>query len=133
MEQPALYAVFVDNTRNVHTWSKLISTIATPVLSAYLVFSFPRADTWVNCPRCINEHKWCTNLTHVYMFLGFEIATCHMTLTWPFEKQLYLHHHITVILDAYSSQGFINCQALAQALSLLQNFVASGTNIFAPS
>jgi len=59
--------------------------------------------------------------THISMFLGFEIDTHSMTLTWPMDKCAQLYHHITAILEAYSTQGFAKCWAIAQALGLLHN------------
>jgi len=117
----ALYPVFVDDTGNVNTRDDIIPAITASVLSAYLVFGFPGGDAWANRPPCINEHKWRTDLTHKSMFLGFEIDTRNMTLTWPLDKRMRLHHRITALLEAYSSHGFVKCREIAQALGLLRN------------
>jgi len=94
----ALYPVFVDNTGNVNTRENIIPAITASILSAYLVFSFLGSNAWANRPPCINKHKWWTDLTHTSMFLGFEINTQNMTLTWPLDKRMWLHHRITALL-----------------------------------
>ncbi len=115
----ALYPVFVNDTGNVNTQEHIIPAITASVLSAYLVFGFPGSNAWANRPPCINEHKWRTDLTHTSMFLGFEIDTRNMTLTWPLDKHTWLHHCIMALLEAYSTHGFVKCWAVAQALGLL--------------
>jgi len=60
-------------------------------------------------------------LSHHVTFLGYEIDTCQLTVTWPFERQHHLHDQISEILQAFCSTGHVHCKLLAQALGLLQN------------
>ncbi len=83
----ALYPVFVDDTGNANVHHKMIPTVTASVLSAYLLFGFPGGDTWGHRPPCINENKWQNTMSHRTTFLGFEVDTRSMQVTWPREKQ----------------------------------------------
>jgi len=117
----ALYPVFVDDTGNVNTRKKISDTVTASVLAAYLLFGFPGGDTWGHRPPCINAQKWPTHLRHQVTFLGFEIDTRAMTLTWPVEKRRRLQHRINVIKENARAGGQVPCKLLAQTLGLLRN------------
>jgi len=117
----ALYPIFIDDTGNANTWANIYDTITALVLAAYLMFGFLGGDTWGNCPPCINAQKWMAQLRHRVNFLGFEIDTRDMMLTWPLEKRRRLQQHITTTMDYFHAGGFAPCKLLAQALSLLCN------------
>jgi len=72
-------------------------------------------------PPCINVQKWTTSLCHHVTFLGFEINTCSLTLTWPLKKRQCLQQCITAIKAHVWAGGFVSCKLLAQALGLLHN------------
>jgi len=117
----ALYPVFMDDTGNMNIRLQITATITASVLMAYIIFGFPGNNLWANRPPCIIENKWTAQLTHMVTFLGFQIDTWAMTVTWLFAKQQRLHQQITDILFKYHKGGFIPCCALAQALGLLRN------------
>jgi len=117
----ALYPVFVDDTGNVNTRKKISDTVTASVLAAYLLFGFPGGDTWGHRPPCINAQKWPTHLRHQVTFLGFEIDTRAMTLTWPVDKRRRLQHRINVIKENARAGGQVPCKLLAQTLGLLRN------------
>jgi len=117
----ALYPIFVDDTSNANICSRILPMVTASVLGAYIIFGFPGNDPWANCPPCINEHKWRQDLTFCTTFLGFEINTCTMTLTWPFDKRLRLHQCIAEVQQVNCTSGHIPCHMLAQVLGLLCN------------
>ena len=47
---------------------------------------------------CLQMQKWVPELSEKFMFLGFELDTRNMTVTWPRYKRQALHDEITEIL-----------------------------------
>jgi len=118
----ALYPVFVDDTGNANVHHHMSSTVTASVLSAYLLFGFPGGDTWAHRPPCINEKKWNYTMSHRTTFLGFNIDTRTMQVTWPLDKQTRLRDRINEIIQAATQDnGFVSCRLIAQALGLLRN------------
>jgi len=62
----ALYPVFVNNTGNANTQSKICNTVTALVLVAYLLIGFLAGDVWGTHPLCIYAQKWTTHLRHHY-------------------------------------------------------------------
>jgi len=99
----------------------MVSTVMASVLFAYLLFSFPGSDAWAHQPLCINENKWHSTMSHQTAFLGFDIGTCFMHITWPLDKRIRLCQCIQEIIMTTQGNGFVSCHLIAQALGLLHN------------
>ncbi len=61
-------------------------------------------------------------MSHRTTFLGFNIDTRTMQVTWPLDKQTRLRDRINEIIQAATQDnGFVSCRLIAQALGLLRN------------
>lgn len=47
---------------------------------------------------CLQEAKWTPEVSETFLFLGFRINTCDMTVSWPLNKREALHKELTTVL-----------------------------------
>ena len=79
-----IHAAYVDDQGTAQTIDHVWEALNNSVLAAYVVFSFPDED---RRPPCINPRKWSVTLAAILLFLGFEIDTRALTVSWPREKR----------------------------------------------
>jgi len=60
-------------------------------------------------------------MSHQITFLGFNVNTHLMQVTWPIDKQACLCQCIDKIIKTTQANGFVSCHLIAQALGLLCN------------
>jgi len=79
-----LHAAYVDDQGTAQLVDEVWNALNNSVLAAYAIFSFPGED---RRPPCINPKKWSVTLAAILLFLGFEIDTRNLTVTWPQTKR----------------------------------------------
>ena len=89
--------VFVDDSANAHIKRFIRMVINCSVAAAYILFGFPDDDP--NRPPCINPKKWEKHVSHLLLFLGYQICTRTMKVIWPIAKREKLAIFLDAILD----------------------------------
>ena len=79
-----VHAAYVDDQGTAQIVDQVWQALNNSVLAAYVVFSFPGED---RRPPSINPRKWSVTLAAILMFLGFEINTRELTVSWPRQKR----------------------------------------------
>jgi hypothetical protein len=116
----SLHSSFVDDTGSADTRARIIESITQSVLSAYIVFGFP-AELQDGRPPCLNEKKWTELISWTLRFLGYDIDTRAMTVSWPLEKRIRLAAMIDEILELPTGSRSVACILIARILGLVRN------------
>lgn len=111
------HQTFVDDNGAAGFRDRVRRAIHQSCMAAYYLYGLPGTD---RRPDCMNRDKWVSTARHIMRFLGFDIDSRLMTVTWPEEKRLAL---ATVIDDILSILP--KCQAppatLASILGQIQS------------
>ena len=64
--------------------ARILDAIRNSVASAYLIFGVPAND---RRPGCFALDKWAEEVCHLAYYLGFDVCTRTLTLSWPVAKR----------------------------------------------
>lgn len=84
---------FVDNNGIVAFQDCIEEALHQTLESAFELFDQDRQQS------CMNADKWYNYVSHIMTYLGFEINTRCMLMTWPQEKRLRLVADIDSVLN----------------------------------
>jgi len=108
---------FVDDSGLADVRSQILRAINNSIVSAYVIFSFPKED-----PRrpAINSEKFDSHITWMLLFLGFLLDTRKMEVTWPKEKRQRLADLLTKYFLQPNPER-LSPRAISQVLGLVRN------------
>jgi hypothetical protein len=89
------------------------------VQSAYVVFGHPDEDTLR--PPCINPLKWSKLATHTLVFLGYQVNTRTMMVSWPIDKRNKLAVFLDVVLDNHRAAKRSTPLDISRVLGLIRH------------
>ena len=117
------HSTFVDDNATVDLRPRIRQAINSSVVSAFIMFGYPAENP--RRPPVLSEEKWIQYTSHVLEFLGFDIDTRRMTVSWPIRKRLALK---STLFDEWLSPA--DCRRrpreIASVLGIIRNaaFVA---------
>jgi len=78
---------FVDDNGKCALYHEAPELLHNSAVAGFILFGDPSED---RRPSCINADKWDFVINHIMRYLGFDINSRTMTVTWPIEKRLRL-------------------------------------------
>jgi hypothetical protein len=117
------HSTFVDNNGSVAVREAILDTIYDSIASAFHLFGQPDSD---RRGPCFALDKWLRYASPLLLYLGFEIDTRGLTVTWPLAKRVDLAKRIDDILEGWISRdciGTVSCapRFIAAILGLIRN------------
>lgn len=109
---------FVDDTGNAGIPTTIRSVVNNSVISAYILFGFPN-ETSTRQP-VINPHKWIEAVLPTLHYLGFQIESRPMTVTWPIDKR----EKLAKMFDdswLHGPKPILTPRQISQPLGLIRN------------
>jgi hypothetical protein len=89
------HSTFVDDNGSVALRENILATIYDSIASAFHLFGLPASD---RRGPCFALDKWLKHASPILIYLGFEIDTRSMTVTWPLSKRHDLVRRIISLL-----------------------------------
>ena len=111
--------VFVDDVAIAHIRKYFLESSAASVYAAYVLFGHPDDDP--TRPPCINPHKWKEVVTHVLLFLGYEINTRTMSVSWPVAKREKLRVFLDTLLEEAQHPRGTTPHIISRVLGLIRH------------
>jgi hypothetical protein len=102
---------FVDNNGVCVTREGIIPTLQQSLLSAFVLFGWPADNHWGSC---IAPDKWDPMVSYIMLFLGYQINSQTLMVTWPQYKRTALHYEIQAALKNWN-----HCITQKLAVSIL--------------
>lgn len=117
------HSTFVDDNGSVALRDAIADTIYDSIASAFHLFGLPDSD---RRGPCFALDKWLKYASPLLIYLGFEIDTRCLTVTWPLEKRTDLATRIDTLLAGWIERGLvstISCEPrfVAAILGLIRN------------
>jgi hypothetical protein len=110
---------YVDDVAIGHILRFFMESSAASVYAAYVIFGHPEEDP---CrPPSINPHKWKEVVTHVLLFLGYEINSRTMTVSWPIAKREKLKVFLDSLLTEASDPKGATPHIISRVLGLIRH------------
>jgi hypothetical protein len=79
------HSMFVDDNGMAALVHFMRTTIQSSEASAKILFGYPAEDP--RRPVCLAEDKWLETVSHLLHYLGFDIDTRRLTMSWPLDKR----------------------------------------------
>ncbi len=117
------HSTFVDDNGSVAVRDNILATIYDSIASAFHLFGLPDSD---RRGPCFALNKWLRHASPILTYLGFEIDTRGLTVTWPVAKRQDLSERIDSLLAGWITRGqigTISCapRLIAAILGLIRN------------
>jgi hypothetical protein len=90
---------FVDDNGLCAIRDNIITALQQSLLAAFVLFGWPWND---RRGSCIAPDKWDPVVSYIVLFLGYQINSRTMMVTWPLAKREALQHEIVEALDSRS-------------------------------
>jgi hypothetical protein len=113
------HPIFVDDTLVAHIRRHFLAAVHASVHSAYTLFGRPEADP--HRPPCINPLKWTDHASWAVRFLGFQIDTRLMRVSWPVDKRDKLATFLRDLLAEQAAGRPSTPQSVSRVLGLVRH------------
>lgn len=107
---------YVDDNAVAAYPTDIRQALSQSVESAFLVFGASGSNRRGDC---FQQEKWETMVSEKFRYLGFDIDTRHMTITWPTEKREVLHDLIQDILRR--KRPYVKPRELARVIGIVRS------------
>jgi hypothetical protein len=88
---------FVDDNGVCAIRDKIVTALQQSILAAFVLFGWPADD---RRGSCIALDKWDPLVTFIMLFLGYQINSRTLMVTWPLSKRIALHDEIQEALSS---------------------------------
>ena len=111
-------ASYVDDMATVSFAKNMKAAVDNSVKAAFAVFGEGGTDRRGDC---LQMDKWESDISERFRFLGFDVDTHSMTITWPRYKREALKQEITEILARTGNRRFVSPKEMAHLVGVVRS------------